>query len=73
MKVRVVCTTDDPADSLEHHEKLQADTSFPVTVVPAFRPDAALAVENPASFNAWMFLILLFFCRESIRESELSS
>ena len=54
MNVRVVCTTDDPADSLEHHARLRDDPSFPVTVVPAFRPDAALAVENPAAFNAWV-------------------
>ena len=54
MNVRVVCTTDDPTDSLEHHERLASDAAFPVTVVPAFRPDAALAVENPTAFNAWI-------------------
>jgi glucuronate isomerase len=54
MNVEVVCTTDDPVDSLEHHARLAADVSFPVTVVPTFRPDAALAVENPAAWNAWV-------------------
>jgi glucuronate isomerase len=52
MNVKVVCTTDDPVDSLEHHARLRADP-FPVTVVPTFRPDAAMAVENPSAFNAW--------------------
>ncbi len=38
-KVRVLCTTDDPADNLIWHEKLAEDNSFPVRVLPAFRPD----------------------------------
>ncbi len=54
MNVKVICTTDDPADSLEHHAALAADPSFPVTVAPTFRPDAALGIENPAVFNAWV-------------------
>lgn len=54
MGVRVICTTDNPADSLEHHTALASDGSFPVTVLPAFRPDPALAVEHPARFNAWI-------------------
>jgi len=54
MRVKVVCTTDDPLDSLEHHLKLAADTSFATKVLPAFRPDKAMAVENPASFNGWV-------------------
>lgn len=54
MNVRIVCTTDDPVDSLEHHARLRDDESFPVTVVPTFRPDAALAVEDPAAFTAWV-------------------
>jgi glucuronate isomerase len=54
MNVSVVCTTDDPVDSLEHHRALRADTGFPVTVVPTFRPDAARGVENPPAFNAWV-------------------
>jgi len=54
MNVRVVCTTDDPTDSLEHHALLQGDRAFSVTVVPAFRPDPAMAIESPATFNAWV-------------------
>ncbi len=53
MKVRVLCTTDDPVDSLEHHARLRDDALFPVTVVPTFRPDAATDVRDPAAFNAW--------------------
>ena len=37
--VRLICTTDDPADTLEWHERIAADESFDVTVLPAFRPD----------------------------------
>jgi glucuronate isomerase len=54
MNVKVVCTTDDPADSLEHHRRLREDHSFPVTVVPCFRADRALAVDAPAELNAWL-------------------
>ena len=54
MSVRVVCTTDDPADSLEYHERLAADRTFDVTVVPAFRPDGVMAIQQPAAFNAWV-------------------
>ena len=42
--VRVVCTTDDPADTLIYHEKLAKDTSFPVKVLPTFRPDKAVKI-----------------------------
>jgi glucuronate isomerase len=54
MKVKVVCTTDDPADSLEHHRQLKNDSSFTVKIVPAFRPDRAFGVDSPADFNAWV-------------------
>ena len=54
MNVRVVCTTDDPADTLAYHEAIAADASCPVRVYPTFRPDAALRVEFPAEFNAWL-------------------
>jgi glucuronate isomerase len=54
MNVRVVCTTDDPTDSLEYHQQLKENRSFPVLVLPAFRPDKAMAVESPASFNDWV-------------------
>ena len=44
--VDTICTTDDPVDSLEYHEKLDADKSFPVTVLPAWRPDKAMNLEK---------------------------
>lgn len=44
--VKVVCTTDDPIDSLEHHQKIAADTDFKIKILPTFRPDKALAVED---------------------------
>ena len=53
MNVKVVCTTDDPVDSLEWHQKIK-DNPFGVAVYPTFRPDKSLAVENPATFNAYM-------------------
>ena len=43
MKVRVLCTTDDPADSLEWHEMIRQDASVPFKVCPTFRPDRYLS------------------------------
>ena len=54
MNVRVVCTTDDPADSLEYHEAIASDKAFNVRVLPTWRPDRALSVEHPPAFNAWV-------------------
>ncbi|MDR0532619.1 MAG: glucuronate isomerase [Verrucomicrobiales bacterium] len=53
-KVKVICTTDDPADSLEWHRKIRADQSFKTRVNPTFRPDKALTVNRPEVFNAWV-------------------
>ena len=44
--VDTICTTDDPVDTLEWHEKLAEDRSFPVTVLPAWRPDKAMNLEK---------------------------
>ena len=44
--VTMVCTTDDPVDSLEWHEKIAADESFEVRVLPAWRPDKAMNLEK---------------------------
>ncbi len=52
-KVKVVCTTDDPADNLEHHRAFAAQ-GHPTKMLPAFRPDKALTVNQPASFNKWV-------------------
>jgi glucuronate isomerase len=51
--VRAVCTTDDPADPLEHHLAIRAMGS-PTRVYPTFRPDRALQVDEPDVFNPWV-------------------
>ena len=45
--VTLICTTDDPVDSLEYHKKLAADESFDVRFLPAWRPDKAMNLEKP--------------------------
>ena len=44
--VDTICTTDDPVDNLEWHEKLDADKTFKTTVLPAWRPDKAMNLEK---------------------------
>ncbi len=44
--VKLLCTTDDPMDSLEWHKKLSEDKSFQVQVLPTWRPDRAVAIER---------------------------
>jgi glucuronate isomerase len=56
MDVRVLCTTDDPVDSLEHHQRIHAD-GWRIKVLPAFRPDKAMNVDDPAGFNAYLSLL----------------
>lgn len=51
--VKVVCTTDDPVDSLEHHLALKNE-QFEVKVLPTWRPDKAMAVENPKAYRAYV-------------------
>lgn len=46
MNVEVICTTDDPADSLKHHYTIR-ESGFEVKVLPTFRPDPAFALEHP--------------------------
>ncbi len=53
MNVETICTTDDPIDTLEYHQKIQQD-GFSIKVLPTFRPDKAYAVENPAAFNEYL-------------------
>ena len=53
MNVQVVCTTDDPADTLEYHQKIKAD-GFEIPVLPAFRPDKAMEVSNAQAFNSYV-------------------
>ena len=49
MKVKLVCTTDDPVDSLEYHKAMQEEGAD-IKMVPAFRPDMAMNVGNTESF-----------------------
>jgi len=51
--VEVVCTTDDPLDSLAHHEKIKAD-GYEVKVLPAFRPDKAMDAGNVNALYAYI-------------------
>lgn len=53
MNVKAVCTTDDPVDSLEYHLKLKQD-GYEIPVLPAFRPDNAMNVDNADHFNAYI-------------------
>ncbi|MEI6210048.1 MAG: glucuronate isomerase [bacterium] len=51
--VRLVCTTDDPTDTLEHHAAVRA-APFGVQLLPTWRPDKALAMDRPEFWNAWL-------------------
>ena len=51
--VEVVCTTDDPADDLRWHRMI-AEHPFGVKVIPAWRPDKAMAIENPKAYKAYL-------------------
>jgi glucuronate isomerase len=53
MNVKLVCTTEGPLDSLEHHEKIRSD-GFEIEVHTAWRPDPAMAVENPQNVAAFI-------------------
>ena len=53
MNVKLVCTTDDPADNLEHHIKLKNE-GFEIPILPAFRPDKAMNADDPATFNTYV-------------------
>ncbi|MFN3849967.1 MAG: glucuronate isomerase [Spirosomataceae bacterium] len=53
MNVETLCTTDDPIDNLEFHQQIR-DEKIGVNVLPAFRPDKAMAVENTATFNQYI-------------------
>jgi glucuronate isomerase len=53
MNVRTVCTTDDPVDNLEYHRQVKAD-GFEIPILPAFRPDAAMNVDDSTAFNNYL-------------------
>ncbi len=56
MNVKVVCTTDDPVDNLEYHQKISND-GFEIKILPAFRPDRAMNVDDAASFNKYADMV----------------
>jgi glucuronate isomerase len=51
--VRVVCTTEDPSATLEYHHKLKEDNESGIRILPAFRPDTALRINEPG-FSTWL-------------------
>ena len=52
--VEVVCSTDDPSDSLEAHRDYAATRRGGPGLFPTWRPDRALSVDQPEAFNAWL-------------------
>ena len=53
MNVKVVCTTDDPIDSLEYHQKVK-DDGFEIRILPAYRPDKAMNVDDSKAFISYV-------------------
>lgn len=53
MNVEVVCTTDDPIDSLEYHSAVR-NSSLTTKVLPTWRPDKAMAIENVDTYNDYI-------------------
>lgn len=53
MNVEVVCTTDDPIDDLRHHRKIR-DDGFEVKVLPTWRADKTMAVDDPVTYNTYI-------------------
>ena len=51
--VEVVCTTDDPADDLRWHKQIAAHP-FGTKVLPTWRPDKAIAIEDPAAYKDYL-------------------
>ena len=52
-KVRVVCSTDDPTDTLADHAAVAKLSGFSTKVYPTFRPDAGMRLEDVSAWNAW--------------------
>jgi glucuronate isomerase len=52
--VHTICTTDDPVDSLEYHRQIK-ESGFEVAVLPAWRPDKAMMVDDPTFYNSYIF------------------
>jgi D-glucuronate isomerase (EC 5.3.1.12) len=52
--VKLVCTTDDPIDDLAHHKAVAADANFNTAMLPTWRPDRAMAVEDATEYNNYI-------------------
>ncbi len=53
MNVKLICTTDDPVDNLEYHQQIKKD-NWSTKVLPAFRPDKAMNVDDVTTFNNYL-------------------
>src|SRR5437762_8457443 len=53
MNVKLICTTYDPIDPLEHHLKLK-ENGFEIPILPAFRPDNAMNTNDPENLLAYL-------------------
>jgi glucuronate isomerase len=53
-RVKVVCTTDDPADDLAYHKQTAADKTVKTKMLPAFRPDKAMNADDPEVYNPYL-------------------
>lgn len=53
MHVELVCTTDDPTDSLEYHRAIR-ESGFSTRVLPTWRPDKAMSIEDPSLYNDYL-------------------
>jgi glucuronate isomerase len=53
MNVEVVCTTDDPIDSLEYHQQVKKE-KYELKLLPAFRPDKSFAIDDPATYRNYI-------------------
>lgn len=51
--VETVCTTDDPADTLEYHKQVK-ESGFEVKMLPTWRPDKAMAVDKPEEYREYI-------------------
>ncbi len=51
--VKLICTTDDPIDSLDYHSIIKS-SEFDVKVIPAWRPDKTMSIEDPVLFNSYV-------------------
>ena len=57
MNVKIICTTDDPTDSLSNHQAIK-DGGFDIKVLPTFRPDKAmLLIDSPEEFNQYLTML----------------